>query len=316
VIVAGLAALSGAEAQAPQVRKIGFLSLADGKQPLENTPFLASLRDLGYIDGQNVAIERRYASGSREALQLQARDLVSRNVDVIVAVTTQAAQAAQKATTTIPIVFFGVVDPVAAGLVRTLARPSTNLTGLSLASTALSAKRVELLQELVPGAATFGVLSNPGNPSHRFQLDEIRAAAKARGVALRVLEFRKAGDIGPALSAEAMRGIQALIALDDPLLVYERRRVVDLVNRQRLPAMSGLPTLAESGLLVAYGPDLDDQFRGAALYVHRILGGARPADLPVEQPTKFRLVVNVGAAKAIGLDIPPGLRIRADELLE
>jgi putative ABC transport system substrate-binding protein len=185
-----------------------------------------------------------------------------------------------------------------------------------LLSPQLSAKRLELLQEIIPKLENVGVLLNASNPSHESQLAEIKEAARSRGIRLRSIAIRRTADIEGVLGGEGVAGIDALIAIDDPIITRERKRVADLANKRRIPTISGFPAFAESGFLVSYGPDLRDQFRAAANYVHRILQGARPADLPVEQPTKFELVLNARTARTLGISIPRTVQLRADQIIE
>lgn len=303
------------QAQDVRTYRIGLLTLGWQAQQAPK-PLRDRLSELGYVEGRNLILENRSAVGEQRLLERYAKDLVSRKVDLILALATPSAQAAMQATSTIPIVFFAVVDPVGAGLVSNLARPDKNLTGMSLLSAELSAKRLELLQELVPKLSTVGVLANALNESNAIQLDEIRTAADARGVKLRLLEIRSAKDIDKVLDAGSSSGFQALIALDDPVIIRERKRLAELAALRQLPSMSGFPIAAEAGFLVAYGPDLDEQLRAAADFAHRILSGARPADLPVEQPRRFTLVLNLQTARQIGVAIPRAMLPRADKIIE
>lgn len=310
-LIAVLVTAFGVHAQDGKTYRIGVLSL--GGQPVV---LRERLNELGYVEGRNLTLEIRSAAGEHGLLKRYADDLVSLKVDLILASATPSAQAAQRATSTIPIVFFAVVDPVGAGLVPSLARPGSNLTGISLLSGELAGKRFELLREIAPKLATVGVLLNRLNESNGIQLAEIESAASGLGVKLRLLEVRSAQDIDRVLHGKSTDGLDALIALDDPLIVRERKRVAEWAQLRRLPTMSGFPIAAEAGFLVAYGPQFEEQLRTAAEYAHRILNGARPADMPVEQPKRFTLILNLSTARQIGLAIPGTVLFRADRIID
>ena len=273
------------------------------------------LAEFGYLEGQNIRFEYRGAYGQVDRLPSLAEELVHLNVDVIVAVATPEVQAARQATRKIPIVMVAVVDPVASGFVASLARPGGNITGLSLQSVDLSGKRLELLKGVVPGVSRVAVLWNPNNPSNVLQLGATEAAAQALRVQLRPLEVRGPQDVEGAFPAATRGRVGALIVLDDPFIVTHRARIVALAAETRLPAMYGLTMYSKAGGLMAYGPNIPDLWRQAGVFVAKILKGATPADLPVEQPTKFELVINLKTAKALGLAIPESMLLRADEVI-
>jgi putative tryptophan/tyrosine transport system substrate-binding protein len=293
--------------QPPKVPRMGLLS--PGSPPLTFThqAFLQALRDLGYVEGQTVAIEYRWADERQERLPELAAELVSLDVDLILAAGAVAALAAKGATSTIPIVFAASNDPVGAGLVAGLARPGGNVTGLSLTATALSAKRLEFLKEAVPNAIRIAVLVDLGNPAVERDWDETQVAARALGLHLQRHEVRSPADFEGAFSGMTGGRAQALNSLPSAFFTRNRERLVDLAAQHRLPGMYEGRQYVEAGGLMSYGPDLTDLYRRAAALVDKILKGARPADLPVEQPTKFDLVINLKAARAIGLAIPPSV---------
>ena len=274
------------------------------------------LRDLGYVDGRNVEIAYRFAKGHIDRLTAIAAELVALRVDVIVAVSQPAVQAAQQATRTIPIVMFGVGDPVSTGLVANLARPGGNVTGLSQLSPELSAKRLALLKEVVPKVSRIAVLSNPTNPSNAYQVRDTKAAAKALGVSVQLLEVRRSLDLDGAFQAAVQERAGALMTLDDLLIFTERDRIMALAAKSRLPGMYGWPQFPEAGALMSYGVDFRSMYRQAAVFVDKILRGAHPGDLPIEQPTKFELIINLKTAKALGLNIPQSVLLRADQVID
>ncbi len=281
--------------------------------------FRQGLRDLGYVEGRNLVIEYRFAEGKSERLPALAAELVALKVDVIVAVTTPEALAAKKATRTLPIVFVAAADPVTSGLVSSLARPGGNVTGLSSFFPELVGKRLELLTQAVPGVSRVAVLWHPGFLPERTEKDMLKGAevtAQALGVRLQFLEARGPADFDRAFSEMTRARAGALTVLGTTMLFNERRRLVDLATKSRLPAVYPWREGVDAGGLMAYGPNIPDLFRRAATYVDKILKGAKPSDLPVEQPTKFELVINLKTAKALGLTIPPSLLGRADEVLQ
>jgi ABC-type uncharacterized transport system substrate-binding protein len=281
--------------------------------------FMRGLRELGYTEGQNIAIERRYADWKLDRLPELAADLVRLKVDVIVALSTPPGRAAKQATSTIPIVVAGMADPVGDELVASLARPNGNVTGTTFLGPELIAKRLGLLKEAVPGAFRVAVLWHPGVYSERTMgdmLNETEAAARTLGMQLQLLGARGPNDFDEAFSAMNRDRADALLLFPSPMLYLEHRRIVDLAAKSRLPAMYAAREFVDAGGLMAYGANLPDLFRRSATYVDKILKGVSPADLPVEQPTKFELVINLKTAKALGLEVPPTLLARADEVIE
>jgi putative tryptophan/tyrosine transport system substrate-binding protein len=319
-VIAGglLAAPLAAEAQqAGKVARIGYLTSGSyTTAPHLVEAFLQGLRDLGYVEGQNIVIEQRYADGKAERLPGLAAELVNLKVDVIVASGTPAPLAAKNATKTIPIVMASAGDPVGTGLVASLARPGGNVTGQSTLTPELGRKRVQLVREVLPGVSRVAVLWNAANPYTVLLVREIEAAARALGVQVQSLEVRGPDDFENVLPAAISSRAGALIVVDDPLTVSRRMQIANFAARNRLPAMYGFKEFADAGGLIAFGANLPAMYRRVATYVDKILKGAKPADLPVEQPTKFDLVINLKAAKALGLTIPPSLLQRADQVIE
>jgi putative ABC transport system substrate-binding protein len=315
-----LAAPLAAEAQqAGKVYRVGYMSVVSRQsaEPLM-VIFLRALRDLGWIEGRNLLVEWRWADGKVERLSGFAAELAKLNVDLIVAPQSDSALAAKRATRTIPIVHVVAGDPVADGLVTSLARPGGNVTGLTATpSPEIVGKRLELLKTAT-GASRVAVLWNPARhyPYVELALREVNAAARALGVQLQVLEARGPDQFEPAFAAMVRGQADALLTFEDSMFWLHRRRLAELEAKHRLPTMHDLREFVEAGSLMAYGPDLADLFRRAATYVDKILKGAKPADLPVEQPTKFDFVINLKTAKALGLTIPPSLLGRADEVIQ
>jgi putative ABC transport system substrate-binding protein len=293
-----------------------------GRRPLPrvrpaSTRFRQGLRELGWVEGQNTVIDYRYAEGRFDRLPGLAAELVRLKVDIIVAAPTPAAAAAKKATGTIPIVMIAVGDPVGLGLIASLARPGGNVTGLSFSvGPEILGKQLELLKETVPKLRRVAILSNPANPVQPGQIREVNVAARSLGVQLQFLEARGPNEFDGAFAAMAKERVGALLVLADSMLIAHRTRLADLAARSRLPAAYGTREDVEAGGLMSYGPSLRDLFRRGATFVDKILKGAKPADLPVEQPTKFELVINLKTAKALGLTIPPSLLGRADEIIQ
>jgi putative tryptophan/tyrosine transport system substrate-binding protein len=294
--------------QSKKIHRLGYLSLGLGIQPGEEA-FQQGLRELGYVDGQNIVIEWRFAKGKADLLPELAAELVRLKVDVIIASATQAIQAAKQATKTIPIVFPTAGDPVAYGLVDSLARPGGNITGLSNLSLDLGGKRLELLKEALPRISRVAVLYDP---QLQLSLKETQTAAQVLGVKVQALEVRAAADIESAFSAMKKERADSLITMPPPSISVHRKRILQLTEENRLPAMHSSKTWVEAGGLMSYGPDVFDNVRGAAILVDKILKGAKPADLPVEQPKKFEFIINLKAAKQIGLTIQPNVLARAD----
>ena len=316
-----LAAPLAAEAQqAAKVPRIGYLSAASlAANPHQHEAFRQGLRDLGHIEGRNVVIEYRDAEGKFERLPALAAELVALKVDVIVAPGTPAALAAKQASKTIPIVFPVAVDPGTSGLVTSLAQPGGNVTGLSALIPELVGKCLEHLKHAVPRVSRVAVLWQPGGLGERTEQDmlkEAEVAGRARRVRLQFVEARGPADFDRAFSDMARARSGALTVLASVMFINERRRLVDLAAKNRLPAVYAQREFVDAGGLMSYGPNVADLFRSAATYVDKILKGAKPADLPVEQPTKFELVINLKTAKALGLTIPPSLLGRADEIIQ
>jgi ABC-type uncharacterized transport system substrate-binding protein len=283
---------------------------------LRTRAFLEGLRDLGYVDGQTIEIEWKWGEDRIERFPTLASELVRANVDVIVTGGTAAARALKSATTTIPIVMAIISDPVAAGLVDSLARPGGNATGFSIIAPELGSKRLELLKEIVPDVFSVAVLLNPENPQSKIELNEMQAAAGALGLQLHTVQVTSEAALDEAFAGLTKTTAQALIVLTDPILFSQRQRIVELANKSRLPAVYFFNGFVEDGGLMSYGPNDADLFRRSAGDVDRILKGAKPSDLPVEQPTKFELVINLKTAKALGISISPSLLARADEVIE
>ncbi|MBM2844685.1 MAG: transporter substrate-binding protein, partial [Anaerolineales bacterium] len=302
-----LAAPFASEAQQPaRVFRLGLLGTVPLTEPGSSriwNGFFEGLRQLGYVEGQNLVIERRFSEGRTERLPDLAADLVRLKVDVIVAAV-YAADAAKGATSTIPIVMTNNSDPVGSGLVASLARPGGNVTGLSGQSPDLVGKQLQLLKEAVLKLSRVAVLSNPTHPGHPRSLREAEVAARSLKVRLQILEARAPTEFAGAFSAATKESAGALFVLGDPMFFGERTRIVELATKSHLPLMGIQKEYPEAGGLLAYGIDHRDSFRRAATYVDKILKGAKPADLPVEQPTKFELVINMKTAKALGLTIP------------
>ena len=321
VIAGGLfaAPLAADAQQTAKIDRIGYLATSLADSPHWRDAFLQGLRDLGYVEGRNVVIEYRDAEGTLKRLPALAAELVALKVDVIVAAAgTLAALAAKQASRTLPIVFIAVGNPVTSGLVTSLARPGGNATGLSALTPELVGKWLELLKQAVPGVSRVAVLWQPGGMGDTDQeaLNEADVAARALGVRLQFLEARGPADIDRAFSEMTRARTGALTVLSTPMFGTERRRLVDLAAQNRLPTMFSFRRYVDAGGLMSYGPNLTDLSRRAATYVDRILKGAEPGNLPVEQPTKFELVINLKTAKALGLTIPPSVLARADQVIE
>ncbi len=314
-----LAAPLAAQAQqSGKVYRIGLLGASPPGSPGWRLwdVFLQGLRDLGYTEGRDLIVEGRYSEGREERLSELAGELVGLHVDVIVAGAGQPVHAARRATTTIPIVMTNHGDPVGSGLVASLARPGGNITGLSILNPEVTGKRLELLKVVVPALSRVAVLWNPGNPIHRQELGQAEAAARALGLQLQELSVRSPDEYRGAFSAMAKEHAGALLLLGDLTVWLNRGRIAELAAGHRLPAIYVQREHVEAGGLMAYGVNLADNYRRAAVYVDKILKGAKPADLPIEQPTKFELVINLKTAKALGLTIPPSLLQRADQVIE
>jgi putative ABC transport system substrate-binding protein len=305
--------------QEAKVARLGYLAISFADDDVGRQAFLQEMRYFGYVEGRNLLIEYRDAKGKPERFPSLAGELVTLKVDVIVAGGgTLGALAAKQATTTIPIVFPVVGDPVADGLVTSLARPGGNLTGSSLVLQTVD-KLLELLKQAIPRISRVALLWKPDAAPERTMRDYLNAAERAAqslGVRLQVIAARRPQDFDRAFSDMTKAHAEALVVLATPVFNSEKRRLVDLANKNRLPAMFSMREFVDAGGLMSYGPDLAHLFRRAATYVEKILKGAKPADLPIEQPTKFELVINARTAKALGLTIPPSLLARADHIIE
>jgi putative tryptophan/tyrosine transport system substrate-binding protein len=307
----------GASAQqAGKVYRVGVLSAGGAPPPELRAVLPDALRELGWIEGKNIVIERRYAEDQLDRLPELAAELVRLKVDVIVATGTLAPLAAKRATTTIPIVMSTAGDPLGSGLVSTLARPGGNVTGLSLMVPDVGAKRLELLKELLPHVSRVAVIWNVANPYPGLVFKETQRAAETLQIQLHSVEVRGPGDFDDAFGNMTRERPEALITIEDPLTLDVRKRIVDFSAKHQLPQIHGLREFVQVGGLLSYGASLTDLTRRAAGYVDKIIRGAKPADLPVQQPTKFELVINLKTAKALGLTIPPSLLARADEVIE
>ena len=300
--------------------KMPRIGLLMGGSPASTAPlvdaFRLGLRELGYTEGQNIAIEYRYAQGRTEVLPDLAGDLVRSKVNIIVVAAAPAIRAAQQATSSIPIVMAALADPLDAEFVASLARPGGNITGLSALVAGYSAKWLELLKETVPRLSRVAVLLNPANPSHVAYWRETQAAGRALGVTPHAVEARAPEEFEPAFAAMTKARAGGIIIPPDALTFAHRTRIVELAAKSRLPAMYGLREFVDAGGLMAYASSLRDLFRRAATFVDKILKGARPADLPVEQVTRVELVINLKTAKALGLTIPQSVLIRADQVIQ
>ncbi len=312
-----LAAPFDAEAQEMgKVPRIGFLFFGSLGPSRELDAFRQGLRELGYTEGQNIVIEYRFASGQAERLPELATGLARLKPDVLVAPGTPASLAAKRATSTIPIVFAGVADAVGAGLIANLARPGGNITGLTSISAELGGKRLELLKEVVPKASRVAVLYNPADRSNVLVLNELQKSAPALGLTLQPLEVREPGGFEGAFVAMTRQSADALFGAAGLLTTEHRRVLVDLAAKRRIPAIWGERQFVEAGGLMSYAVDFYDQVRGTAIYVDKILKGAKPGDLAVEQPTKYELVINLKTAKALRLTIPQSLLLRASQVIQ
>jgi putative ABC transport system substrate-binding protein len=322
-----VAALGGAAAwpviaraqQAGKLPVIGYLSPGSAAVgPLaRHDAFQDGLRELGYVEGKNIAIVYRFADGKFDRLDELAAELVGLKVDLIVSVVTQASLAAKNATSTIPVVMVSVGDPVGSGLIASLARPGANVTGTAAIAADVIGKSLELIKEAIPNLSRVAVLWNPSNVVFQGQiLRATEEAALGLPVDLQIFAVRDPDEFNGAFSAMSDGRAGALLVLPDPMLAFHQTRIIDLANKRHLPSMYGLRDHVVAGGLMAYGPDYEQIYRRAAAYVDKILKGTRPADLPVEQPTKFEFVINLKTARELGLSIPPSLLARADEVIE
>ena len=310
-----LTAVDLAEAQQAKVSRIGYLgATTPGSAPAE--AFRQGLRDLGYVEGKNIIIEYRYAEGVNERFANLAAELVSLKVDVILTGGTPATQAAKNATQTVPIVMVNTVDPVGTGLVASLARPGGNITGLTNVSGEFAGKLLELLKEAFPKVSRVAVLWDPANAGNALSLGEIKVAARALQITLQSAEVHGPDDFEPAFSAIKKERAGGLIVLRNVIASAYLARIVDSTAKSRLPTMYTQSDYVDAGGLMSYGPNLANLYRRAAVYVVKMLKGTKPAELPVEQPTKFQFIINLKAAKQIGLTIPPTVLARADKVIK
>ena len=322
ITIVGCAAawpLASRAQQIGKVPRIGYLSPGSASPgPLAyHDEFQRGLRELGYVDGRNIVVEYRFAEGKFDRLDQLAAELVGLNVDVIVSVVTQASLAAKNATSTIPIVIVSVADPVGAGLVGNLARPGANVTGTSAMTSEVIGKSLALLKQTVPTVSSVAVLWNPNNVTYQGQImREVEIAAGKLGVELQTFGVGRPDEFDRTFAAITSARAASLLVLPDPLFSSYTAQIADLANKNRLPAMYGLREDAGAGGLLAYGPKYADLYRRAADYVDKILKGAKPADLPVEQPTKFEFIINLNTARTLGLTIPSGVLAIADEVIE
>jgi len=311
------APLAGEAQQTGKVPRIGYLSLGT---PTANAgvhkAFTDGLRDHGWIEGKNIAVEYRWEGTGKTPLDALAAELARLPLDVIFAVNTPASLATKRTGTTLPVVFAQVSEPVVIGLVRSLARPGSNFTGLTTINRELMSKRLELVKEAIPGLARVGYLANPGYAVHQTQLTEMGAAARALGLTLHLAEVRAPAEFEGAFARMAAAQVGAFVVQQDDRFVGNRLLVSDFATRRRLPGMYVFSLYPRSGGLMSYGANAEDLHRRAADYVDRILKGAKPSEMPVERPTRFELVINLKTAKALGLTIPRSFLLRADEVIE
>jgi ABC-type uncharacterized transport system substrate-binding protein len=314
-----LAPLAAEGQQPAKIPRVGFLSPGSSSDPRNALTLGAlrqGLRELGYVEGQNIAIESRWAEGRYDRLSGLAAELVRLKVDVIATYTAPAIQATKQATATIPIVMGGVIDPVAPGFVTSLARPGGNITGLSIMAPEMVDKQLEILKEAVPKITRVAVLGNPANPGTAPQLRHAQDAARALKLQLQSIAVLGPSDIDTAFAAMIKERADAVLVLVDAMFEEHRTRITDIAVSRRLPSVYGLKNFVEAGGLLYYGAHEAERFRRAAIFIDKILKGAKPGDLPVEQPTKFELVINMKTAKALGLTIPQTLLQRADQVIQ
>jgi putative tryptophan/tyrosine transport system substrate-binding protein len=303
--------------QTEKVHRIGFLGNSTPALEVNLVgPFREGLRELGYIEGRNILIEYRWAEGKYERLAALVAELLARNVEVIVTAGTPASHAVKKATTSVPLVMIGVGDPVASGLVSSLARPAGNITGLTSMGDELEGKRLELLRELIPTLSHVAALTNSGNQSLKKASEVLQTVAAALNIKTLVVDVRSADQLDGAFDLIVQKRPDALLVPGDRVFLTNRVRIVQFAAQRRLPAMSAYRELVEAGGLISFGPSYAGRHRRAAFYVDRILKGAKPGDLPVERPTTFEMVINLKAAKTLGLPIPQSVLVRADEIIQ
>ncbi len=313
----GVRLASGAQEQSANVYRIGFLSPASSSSMASRiAAFNGGLRELGYLEGQNLTTEFRWGDGKDVNLVEFAAELIERKLDVLVVHGAAAAQAARKVSSTVPIVCYACSDVLSTGLVSNLARPGGNITGVTTIAPDVTAKRLQLLQQVVPKLTRLGVLWNPDNPVATQELKETEAAARSMGIEVQMAEIRHADDLQAVVSSMTKSRVGALIVMTDAVLYGQRNQIAALAIANQLPTVSWTGEFAKGGGLMSYGPDVLALARRAASYVDKILKGAKPADLPIEQPTKFELLINLKTAKALGLTIPQSLLLRADEVIQ
>ena len=305
--------------QPPKVWRIGFLS--QRHMELVDTdyaygPFMQGLRELGYVAGKNIVIEWRSAEGKSERLPELAAELARLKPDALVAVGTPASLAVQKATTTLPIVMINAGDPIGTGLVKNLARPGGNLTGFSLMTAEIRPKQLEILREMVPALSRVAIMVNPANTSNITESKQLQTAAQRFGVTIQFVEARTPQEIASGFVEMARQNARALLLPRDALFIQQREQILQLLAKHRLPCISGYGEFAEAGGLMSYGPKLRENYRRAAIYVDKILKGANPGELPVEQPTTFELAVNLKTAKALGIKVPQTIMIQATKVID
>jgi putative ABC transport system substrate-binding protein len=305
--------------QSDRVRRLGLLLpyvQSDPQAQARVNAFTAALQERGWTDGRNVRLEFRYTEGQRDRLPALAADLARQSVDAIVTAGTESTDAARKATKTIPIVMAAVGDPIAAGFIASLARPGANITGASLLATELTAKRLQLLKEILPALTRVAVFWSAANVSVVQKLKQIQAAAPQFGVQLHPFELRAPDDLDKGFESAVQFGAQAVMTTEDAIQISYRARVVELGKQHKMPVASEFAEFAQAGALISFGPSILEQFRDAASYVDKLFKGAKPGDLPVEQATRFELVINLKTAKALGLTIPQSVLLRADQVIE
>jgi ABC-type uncharacterized transport system substrate-binding protein len=314
VAAVALPLAAGAQTKIPRVGFMGNSTAALEANLLD--AFHEGLRELGYEEGRNIVIEYRWADGKYDQFPALVAELIAAKVDAIITAGTPAALAVKRATTTVPLVMVAVGDPIGTGLVPSLARPGGNLTGLSSIAPDLEGKRLQLLREVVPPLSHVAMFINSLNPFHDSSVRQARAAAQTMGIKLQLYDIRKSEDLDEAFAAIRKRRPDALLILADRVFLHNRQRMVDFTNEQRLPNVNAYKELVEVGGMMSYGPSYEDMHKRAAIYVDKILKGSKPADLPIEQPSKFTFIVNLKAAKALGVTVPSQLLGLADEVIE
>ncbi len=313
LFVVGVLAVPG---EGADVRRVGVLSLGPSGPSDGRDALVEGLRTAGYVVGRNLAIEYRFADGDRDRLQALARELVAHKVEVVVAERGQATRAAKAATESIPIIMVGSSDPIGTGIAASLAKPGGNVTGLTLDSTEVSAKRLQLLKELLPRMSRVAVLLNASDPGKALELRHLRETAHTMHVTLEAVPVKEAAEVPAALTTITRLQPDALVVLADPLTTAHRQAIIDFAATRRLPAMYELAVFADAGGLAAYGPSFPDLFRRAAGMVDKVLRGAKPGDIPIEQPTTFELILNLKTARQLGVTPPPSVLVRATRVIE